>query len=282
MRDRKLSTCLLAILFFITTLTAFTQDISADIGPKPSIELHLENAPSDYFIVLLAPTQEAKTESPLRLDQVNEDSVAAYLETFNHEGWIYEEGLVGKNYKQSNEDQSYRWGYMVPSYFKVMVIASDGSVSISNEVERQEFNATFTYDVATGKLTENLANTIEKRWTKVAICFVLTLLIEFGIFLVFAFPKTKRNTISVVVANAITNISMTTYLLWFYDWNPRDKMSPIFLILVLEVYVFIVEMILYAILLKDKDGKKDISKNIKYALAANAASLLVGILIPYV
>ena len=162
------------------------------------------------------------------------------------------------------------------------MIASDGSVSISNEVDRQEFNATFTYDVATGKLTENLANTIEIRWTKVAICFVLTLLIEFGIFLVFAFPKTKRNTISVVVANAITNISMTTYLLWFYDWNPRDKISPIFLILVLEVYVFIVEMILYAILLKDKDGKKDISKNIKYALAANAASLLVGILIPYV
>ena len=78
MRDRKLSTCLLAILFFITTLTAFTQDISADIGPKPSIELHLENAPSDYFIVLLAPTQETRTESPLRLDQVNEDSVAAY------------------------------------------------------------------------------------------------------------------------------------------------------------------------------------------------------------
>ena len=242
MRDRKLSTCLLAILFFITTLTAFTQDISADIGPKPSIELHLENAPSDYFIVLLAPTQEAKTESPLRLDQVNEDSVAAYLETFYHEGWIYEEGLVGKNYTQSNEDPSYRWGYMVPSYFKVMVIAADGSVSISNEVERQEFNATFTYDVATGKLTENLANTIEKRWTKVAICFVLTLLIEFGIFLVFAFPKTKRNTISVVVANAITNISMTTYLLWFYDWNPRDKMSPIFLILVLEVYVYLTDM----------------------------------------
>ena len=284
MRSHKFSTCVLAfILLVITTLTTYTQDVSADIGPKPSIRVTLENAPSDYYIALLKPAKEEKTNSSLSLDQVDDKSVNAYLKSFYYEGWEwYEQPVLLNVFRNGGESNTHRFGYMVPTFFRVIVIASDGTVFISNEVERQEFNAVFTYDVATGTLTEKLQNTVVKRWLKVAICFVLTLVIEFIVLVLFGYPKTKRNILSVLAANAITNIPMNIYLMWFYNWNPRNMIEPFFVILILEVYVFLVEIFFYRAFLKDKDGKKDTSKNIHYALAANAASLVIGFIIPYV
>ena len=49
-----------------------------------------------------------------------------------------------------------------------------------------------------------------------------------------------------------------------------------------EFLVAIVAWVEIWAFLKDKDGKKDTSKNIHYALAANAASLVIGFIIPYV
>ena len=68
-----------AMLLMINTIILFPQEIRADIGPKPSIEITVNNGPEDYYIALLEPKSGSEGNSSLKLDNVTEESVEAFL-----------------------------------------------------------------------------------------------------------------------------------------------------------------------------------------------------------
>ncbi|MBR3736691.1 MAG: hypothetical protein IKQ27_08315 [Lachnospiraceae bacterium] len=247
----------------------------ADMGPKPSISLTVVNAPQDYYIALLWHGN-AGDNSELKLETVDEESIMKYLEDFCWNGWRYFRSPVGYNYYCSNAAGSYGFSYMVPDPFRVIIIDSDGVVYISDELDQEEYNASCTLDVSTGSLTENRTDKVLGRILYVVSCYLITLGVEYLIFKLFKYPVTKRNIAGFLIVNTITNLSLScgTIIL-----GPSAGLVMVFFGPVIEAAIMLIEGIVYAITLRDKDGQKRTGRAFLYSLVANLLSAVMGVVV---
>lgn len=265
-----------AMLLMINTIILFPQDIQADVGPKPSIEITVKNGPKDYYIALIEKKTGLEGRSALKLDNVTDESVEAFLKGFAYDGWGYFKNPVGTNYKRANEDGVFHFGYMTPDYFRVMIIDMDGNVLLSDPIDKIEFNAEFSFDYAAGELKELRDDALMKRIFTIARNYILTFVIEFVILIAFAYPMKARNIISVIVVNAITNIPLNLYFT-----QPQNRASGFFLTLFLfEIVIMFFEAIVYYFALADKNGNMK-KKALGYAVVANLLTAGIGLITPF-
>ena len=259
-----------------------TLEVHADMGPKPSIKVQVVNGPLDYYTALLREQSErVDTNSELTLDVVDDETVHDYLEDFYYDGWVYHKSPVGGNCFKSNLENEYKYGYMVPDVVRVILISSDGTVYLSDSLDVREFDASITYDVKAGTLTEKL-DTFKpvRRAILMLTCLVLTLGLEFIILLLFRYPLTKNNIIWFFAINVLTNIPFTfALLIGLFD---RASIVMMVIPIFMEVIITIVESVFYIFTLKDKSGEKKRVKNFFYVVVANIFSALMGDVIVYV
>ncbi len=259
--------CML-VMFFLSV-----QTVHADMGAKPSIDVTIENAPEGYYVALLRGSDKDQGDnSELFLKDVTEESVYSYLDNLSYKGWFYHESPVGTNCFHSNESDRYGFGYMVPDPFRVIVISDDGHVYISDELDQKEFNATCVYDLKAGTLKELRVGIIAKRVLAVVLCFLFTLLIEFGVFLLFRFARTKENILCFLITNAVTNIPFNIFIV-----NSISGLVLLFYGFFFELLITIVESLVYANILKDAEGRQHKVKGFIYGVVANMSSILIGI-----
>ena len=261
-------------LIFVLSSTC----VRADMGPKPSITLTVTNAEEygDYYVALLEKRDGVLDEnSKLKLDkEVNEENVEEYLKAFRYDGWCFHKTPVGGYLFEKNEDGIYDFIYMVPNPFRVVLIDRDGNVHVSDEITKKEYNAKCTYDVMSGEVTEQSGDKAKGRIGYIAICYIFTLIIEFVFLLIFGYPLIKKNVISFIIANTLTNLIYSCFLI-----SGPISLPVLFLSFVLEILIIIIEAVVYIIVLENREGKHPRIRSFFYALTANIVSSFMSIIV---
>lgn len=263
---------LIAVLIFIT-VTAMP--VYADMGPKPSIELTVKNAPDeDYYIDLLVPGSLRNKEDILK--DVNEEYLGKDAEMMSgiinntDDGWHPRYGTENgraKGFTCNNSSHKYRFNYNnVPETFKVIIVTESGKVIVSNEITRKAFNAVTT-DAKTGKLRERKNAILAKQLERFLITFIVTLLIEGMIFRCFKFEGKEGHNFAVFFK---TNLCTQLLLYVVISLLPLHMLiyGGIF---AAEIIITIIEGCVYSKLLTPK------GKGARYAIVANILSFVLSL-----
>ncbi|MBO4866953.1 MAG: hypothetical protein J5582_10410 [Ruminococcus sp.] len=261
---------LIAVLIFIT-VTAMP--VYADMGPKPSIELTVKNAPDeDYYIDLLVPATFRTKEDILQ--DFNEQYSGKDAELMRvilnntEDGWIPRHGGRFRKFTHSNSSHKYEVSYMdVPETFKVIIVTESGKVIVSNEITRKAFNAVTTFDAKTGKLREKKTAILAKQLERFLITFIVTLLIEGMIFRCFKFEGKEGYNFAVFF---LTNLCTQLLLYVVISLLPLHMLiyGGIF---AAEIIITIIEGCVYSKLLTPK------GKGARYAIVANILSFVLSL-----
>ena len=287
--------CLLALnLAFILSVP-----VHADMGPKPSVSVEVRNAPNQKYCIGLLTTEERRANEEEKSKEAEADLKELLMQRimeYDVDGWTIAYSRHGMRYAYYSEDVIsgstleqvpegteskcvYSFTYYAPSNFKVILVTEDGTVHVSNEVTTTRFSAKCVYDLTTGELSEDEEGYRREDGVFLAqslVCVAGTLVVEGLILFVFGLYQV-RNLPIFLIANLLTQAFMHIDN-WFYRMrNGYGGMAGLFRLVQKEFYIVIVECILYAIFMKQKDGKKWIC--VVYALVANILSALVGILI---
>lgn len=116
------------------------------------------------------------------------------------------------------------------------------------------------------------------QWITILLSMIITVIVEVGVGWLF-FYRSKRDMITIAATNAITNILMNITLCStiFANTSYAKGLGFAALLIVVEPIIWIVESIVYSCAL-EKKAKHYILKAWAFALAANVASLLIGLL----
>ena len=268
----------LALAFFLLLVLALPLTASADMGPKDSLTVYVENPPSEpYYLDLLTQNSHPydNFHNPER-DTFNQEMLAL-LYSYESEGWLpaFTEGtgipLFGKLTGEPDGDRMrHHFSYFgVPDTYRIIIVTESGKVSVSEAHTRRALQSSVTYDYATNKTT---APSI---WTETAlqflITFSLTLLLE-GIVLLLFRISLKENWKVFLLTNLVTQIVLT-----FTVGLALIKSGTILAILIqvpLEIIILSGETTAYRFLLKGVSNKRKTA----YGLVANLVSWIMGLL----
>lgn len=281
---RTSSALWICALFALMCLLGFSRITRADMGPKPNIRIDVENPPSgDYYIALLSRDGSGENgsdwagkvmEKEYSSASEEEQYILDFLFAYRQDGYTYVLSSLGSNLRHSNERHSYMFYHTVPSDFKIILFSADGSIVISDAVVRSHFHSRCTLDAATGDLTEGPSSPSSYLFSAVG-CLLLTLLIEMILMAIFGL-SVKKNFLRFLVTNLITQVFLNVTMLLF-DHMKITGMFFIFMWILMEILIIIIEAISYMDHLKDKKDVVRSGTNIAYAITANVISALAEI-----
>ncbi|MBO4485494.1 MAG: hypothetical protein J5738_08910 [Lachnospiraceae bacterium] len=252
----------------------------ADNGPKPSITINVKNGPQAYYIAIRGTDMGSNgTESEVsKLKQAHpgEKEHQAIDKIFSLRINI---NRIGTSCYRGGGSGSYRFGYMVPKTFCVVMVTLDGDVIISDDVTKERYNAVFDYDVSTGELRELIKDGRMLYAKGAVICYILTLIFEAILLFPFGLASKKSNWLHFLIANTVTQIILNIYLV--NNITETTTKAIVFLkFLFIEIIVLIIEAVYYGITLREKNGDDvEGGKVVGYAFIANLASLVIGSII---
>ena len=266
---------------------------SADMGPKPSVVIDFDGiSTQNYYVTLLSSVHSTGPYSALTSDNYshyNEDDedypiFLKFLEYQDVDGYYFLQ-----YFQKCSETQQFSWTYYPPSNFKILIYFADRDCfAISAETyERYAFDSYFSVSLTDSEISAIIVQdeTLSFKATKsydyigeiisLIARIVLTIAVELLIALLFAFRK-KKQVFFIVAVNLVTQIALNVVLnLINYNYG---QMMFVFAFILLEMFVFIIEAVLYTIFLrKHSDVPVPKWKPITYALIANAASFAVGL-----
>lgn len=280
---KKILILSLLLIFSLGPTKAF-----ADAGPKPTVNIEINNLPADrdFYITLLAKEESTGPYSVGRdLSAHNEDELRPGYEKFKEikdkDGYNFLAYL-----EKHRGPGTFSWSYYPPKDFKVAIYDPEKNLFlISESIKAYAFNSNFKMDYKDLDLRDQVyyiedQMTLEKNTDYLgevkafALRLALTIVIEYLVALIFFRPTAYQRNL-IIKTNILTQgllnlgISFILYYLGFLAF---------FLILLpLELVVFIIEGIIY---------KKKLNKNLPagkkkapaylYAFLANLASGLGG------
>lgn len=277
-------------LFALTTVFILIAalPLSADMGPKPSITIYVENAPDElYYLDLLIEQEEPN-------NRMSDEEIASYdpemfsaLHDYNENGlraalsYGTKVPLFGKITGEPEGDKMVHvFSYFgVPDTVKVIAVTESGDVFVSESYEKTEYQAEFTLDFQTFSLVRT-GNPLVRYISQFVSTFVPTIIIEFVILLLFGF-SVKKNIIPFIAANFATQVFLTVIYAVYY---PSAGVFFInFAVLpIVELIIISVEAVSYCLTFKDKSK----ARKIVYAVVANFCSWIgysaITALVPFV
>ena len=279
---KKLSIALLSVLMMF--IFVFSISASADMGPKPTLHIFVENAPADAYYLDLLLEGSGDYHSNLREEEKEyNETMLNVLKNYNESGWhtgiVQGTGAPMWGNIIPSADNTFSFGYFglpnVGRNYKIIMVFSDGSYAVSDVLTRQIYQEEITIEYSKADNTI----TVTKRQNKF-LMFIKqflpmmagTLIIEVLLLLLFRIPI-KENIVLVLITNFVTNLGLNL-ILFFSRISSGSLVSYIWFVL-LEIAILIAEMIIYAVFMKSKS--KGLS--IGYAAAANVLSAIAGFFI---
>ena len=278
----KLTRCY-CILLLICLLLPLVMGIAvADAGPKPTTTVHLKNMPGQAFIMALLQRDEEFIWEEMIYDYgepylKGEPEAVQQLKEYNVDGWRMHvtPSTFNYSYLRSWASNEFCFGYWVPDYFRVIIIELDGAVHLSDPVRKSQYNAVFEYDVATGEITENKAESVRRYAKSVAFTYIITIAVEGLVLWAFGFGTRKKNWLHFMIINTVTQIQLNLLLVnEFWNWGGGGS-GFFFELLIVEGMIMVAEAVYYAIFLR-REEKRCVRRSILYAIAANLASVIIG------
>ena len=285
-REKTFKVFTIAVLAAIVIL-AFPAPVSADVGPKASLKINCTNLPEgEVYLDLLINEPPFENEGGFRFSQYewgddpesyNADMLAI-LKEYNKDGW--RPALVTGTslplwgelrLNTENGKATATFSYMgVPSRFKIIAVAENGEVSVSNIIERKNFESTVDFDFAARSAAERSFVTLTVK--QFAFTLIATLIIEGLILLAFRFSL-RQNWKPFLFVNLSTQIALHAGVAFTYTF--LGTAFALIAFVLLEILILIIEVVLYMFLLKQHSKVR----RALYALAANFASAVCGIVI---
>ncbi len=306
---KKIESIFKYVLLFIIAISVSSfslQEVSADMGPKPLLNLYVKGLDVDYYyldLLIDRSNDAAYITYHLGITNYLTDEQSLEVEAlFNYEDPDdYYLGLLegtrtpmwGSVIGELQDDGSYfhRFRYVgVPEDFKIIILTSEGDILVSDVVHRGFFQSEMIYDLSDFSVLEqeiesNDSNYYDFFYTNITVveeipfrdtlsCFflrmIITVMAELGIaYYIFKF-KAKKSLIVITVLNIVTQLFLN--LIMFSHWN---QLQIVLLFIILEIFVFLIEYISYYLLF-DEGTKKSI---LKYVLVANLVTLSLGLVV---
>ncbi|MCD7741868.1 MAG: hypothetical protein LUI06_06685 [Ruminococcus sp.] len=264
------------IVFLVLVISAYAFPIlaSADMGPKPSIEVAVENPPNElYYIELLEEDQgmsyEGRSVNVSNESKFNQEMVDTIV-NYNVDGFVWwYGGALEDEIHASTDEHQYLFSYDVPDTFKFIVVTESGKCIVTERITKKAYNARFTLDLSNGvaeeiSVKEDLSGYLISALPSYLVTLIGTLIIELLVFKMFSFKLNDgKNVLCLILANVCTQIILYVFLF----------ILPSLGFIIGEIFAFVIESIVYAIFLKPKSR----AKSVFYAIAANYASAVIGI-----
>lgn len=267
---------LLLVIFCICIITI----VNADVGPKPSLEIMVKNAPDSlYYLDLLIDYSDDHLYQFIEENEIENKDMYNTLKSYNIDGWrpaLVTGTKVPLNGKltgiKEGEYTKHYFSYVgVPDKFKIIIVDSDNEIIVSeNVLERKSFNTKVYFDCDTRLIKEK--SYILSTFMQLLPTCLLTLLIE-GIILVFFGFSLKLNWKPFLIINIITQVLLTAIVgISMYTYGIMLALLAFF---AFEWVIVIGEAILFSKYLKQHSKKR----RVFYAITANIASMLAGLMI---
>ena len=291
---------LLTLFFAALLLTTVPVSAWADTGPKPSVTVTLENQGDEICYGTLL--SESKGNGPWVVwngtgsgEYANDEKEAERRARAPYEVWQAfvdyqdEDGFCFLQFAQRvDESGTLDWGYYPPDTFKLLLYyPQTGRFAVSGVLHRYAFHARFRVDLqngAAGRLQVRRAFTWSAELPSFLFRIALTLAVELGIALLFAI-RGKKQLLCISAVNVITQLLLNLILLPVI--GPGLSPGVVFLsaslyLPFLELLIFILEALAYCLLLnKNTDRPRKPGIYIVYAFVANAASLVLGLVLSF-
>jgi hypothetical protein len=263
-------------LFLITILCiiAFPMLTSADTGPKPSLTIIVKGMGDEQYYLDLLVSGEAKYMWLKLSDE--ERKKASKLAEYNKDG-LHAALLKGTaipmygsivGVKQADGSYIHKFSYMgVPTEFKIAILKSDGTLIISNTMNRTEFQAVMEYNVSERTIWEmpSKKNYIFGFFLRLA----ATLIIEIGIAILFGFSL-KKYWKTLVITNVLTQSILNIIIIVAPIISGKASVTMPYIFG--EILTVIIELAVYCKYLTQHSLKR----RIIYTVSANVLSLLIG------
>ncbi len=285
---KKLLITIIVFLFFISNTTA----VSADMGPKPALEVTIVGVEEAYYFDLL-------TYYPDDLDNhTQEEPWNYYQDDFSEEliGYQDPSGFISYSIYDvpssidyiGKEDRSeiFSMRYIAPRKFKIVLVMIDNdAIIISDYIETNRFESNVTWDLTGVNLTSSSAQVGVLSGDIVGDAFVgsnsyitaintlirviVTLTVELGLLYLFKYRK-KDSFIKVGITNIITQLGLS--ILTISAYLTGGPFMFILAIIFLEFIVLGVEIVTYLLIVKEHTR----TRIVIYTAIANFLSLALG------
>lgn len=277
MRKIALKIIILIPMIFILLGTFYTTYVYADAGPKPSISIRAKNMPDNlcYMDLLIEGKPSSMLNAKFNDPKYNQELVAKLKEYYDGEM----SSLLVNNLSRThgdiicnvkNGECSLQYSYMVPNRFKIIVVSEDGSVKVSNLIERKAFESIIFFDYKNSTAHE-VPLIIAYIFPFLFTCLI-TLIIE-GIILVLFRFSIKENIKAFILINILTQVFL--YVMISVGMYVLGSLFAILFYLFAEIIIFIIEAILFSKLLKNHT----VLRRVIYSITSNIASFFVGPLV---
>lgn len=294
-RFYKILTLILGFCFIFTLLNK-PISVNADSGPKPSVNITLNNLEETAYITLLSSRE---YNGPYMAVQ-GDDNPLSYkdyrCESLSDEVFLKFVNYVDKdNYyficyanELTKENNIFKWGYYPPNPFKILIYFESSDTFVTSDImERYAFDSYYEIDVNTINFNDALdvveLNEIKKTYNYfgeslfLLIRIVLTITVELLVALLF-FHARKKLFIQISVVNIITQLILNIGLNIVHinsGW-----LAYILLYILLEFLVFVIEAIAFSVILsRNEEINYPKLKGVGYALIANIISFVVGFIL---
>ncbi len=265
----KIVACLLTFAFCIAGILA--RDASADMGPKPSITIQLENMPTDNYLIDLLVYDETGenylSEMNYNGEGLSEEEIKA-LYDINYDGWISESTRWNAYMLFPDCAGGSRYWHMfsyfgTPDRYKVLIINQDtGERKITDEIIRTDFDSEVTIDYR----TMHAAPVSRSKILRILIALVVTVVVEVLIALLM---KLKKYLPLIIITNLISNLLLQSLMIFV----PLGNYFVRFFIL--EVLVVVMEFLVYKKFMKGQSTQHIL----RYTIAANVVTAALTFLI---
>lgn len=273
---------LIVVMVLLTFVLMFSNTVSADIGPKPSLTV-IVNYNTDYKIhVELLKKGDLSDDvyeysdhlNPVFYDYLLDRSFDGYISATLYDHKPY-------NFVISTKDDYFevRATYRYPKYFKVLIFdETNNKVFITKDIRQEAFDSIMeitisddnkNYDVIT--IVEKDIKISEKHSFKtgflgIVVRVVLTIAAEALILFLFFYRK-KESYFIVTLTNFITQLLLSIILFLSFYYSGAFIYALTFVIG--EVIVIAVELLIFSVYLDEK-GK---DRAIIYTVVANALTI---------
>ncbi|MBE5762694.1 MAG: hypothetical protein E7338_00525 [Clostridiales bacterium] len=293
--NKKLTIILfLLIAVFIIALFIPSEEVYADMGPKPTIQVKVDGLPESKYIVSIITNQSSPGGGGeiYKFDihyMAREDQL--FIKRLRKEEVQYE--FLGPilNYSLTTS-VDYFWKYYAPSKFAIVIYDVDNDILyMSEECQKYVYNKVYsikyedfepinenTYTFSTNGIIvyaplgdNSIGGSIAVNVSMFILRMVLTIAIELLIALCFKFTKESYKVIA--ITNAITQLVLNAVII-LWGLFSGALFGPFVGLIIGEVIVFIVEPIVYKKKCLREDGTKKYI--VLYAILANFITLAAG------
>ena len=278
-----------SFIMCLMLVMAMTIPASADIGPKPSVQIEFTGMEGQtYYGTLLSMYESTGPASvwdgnPEHADyqpgEEGYDIWLKFLEYQDADGYYFLQW-----WWDCSETNQLNWTYYPPTPFKILLYFPEtDTFYVSPVYERYAFDSYFTVDMSDLDADPMVADkSYDYTWEIISLAarIILTIALELAIALLFGYRE-KKVLGFLAIVNAVTQVGLNVALN-IINYN-SGSMIFTFNYVLLEILVFAIEAIAYAVLLKKFSGKEQKPvKAVGYALVANAASFGFGLWLAHV